>query len=135
VGLSILDALADEHLFRSVFQPADAWAPWRAFLATLFGLPMSDAQLAVYQRCTGRQGPPERPAREGWVVVGRRGGKSRVAALVAVFLGCFRTYADVLAPGETGTVMLLAADRRQARVLMRYITGLLEAVPMLPGCS
>jgi hypothetical protein len=65
------------------------------------------------------------------VIVGRRGGKSRVAALVAVYLACFRSYAGILAPGEKGTVMLLAADRRQARVLMRYVVGTLDAVPML----
>ena len=27
--------------------------------------------------------------------------------------------------------MLIAADRRQARVLMRYVLGLLDSVPML----
>jgi hypothetical protein len=52
-------------------------------------------------------------------------------ALVAVFLAAFRDYSSILAPGEKGTVMLLAADRRQARVLMRYVVGLLEQVPML----
>ena len=81
--------------------------------------------------CTGRQHLLDAPAQEAWVVVGRRGGKSRVAALAAVFLACFRDYAAVLAPGERGTIMLIAADRKQARVLMRYVTGLLESVPML----
>ena len=33
-------------------------------------------------------------------------------------------------PG-VGTVMIIAADRRQARVIMRYCLGLLQAVPML----
>jgi hypothetical protein len=50
---------------------------------------------------------------------------------VAVFLACFRDYQAVLGPGEVGTVMLLAADRKQARTLMRYIVGMLDAVPML----
>ncbi len=71
------------------------------------------------------------PAREAWVVVGRRGGKSRIAALIAVFLACFREYRNALAPGERGVVMLLAADRRQARVLFRYVTGLLDGSPLL----
>jgi hypothetical protein len=65
------------------------------------------------------------------VVVGRRGGKSRVAALVAVYLACFRSYADVLSRGERGVVMVLAADRRQARNVFGYIAGLLDAVPAL----
>lgn len=54
-----------------------------------------------------------------------------MAALLAVFLSCFRKYDGVLAPGEVGVVMLIATDRKQARVLKRYIAGLLQAVPML----
>ena len=56
---------------------------------------------------------------------------SRIAALIAVYLACFRDYADKLAPGEMGTLAVIAADRRQARTVMRYIMGFLEAVPML----
>jgi hypothetical protein len=92
---------------------------------------MAEADLAVYSTHTDRQQPPAQPAREGWVIVGRRGGKSRIAALVAVYSACFRDYRAILAPGEKGTVMLLAADRRQARTLMRYVVGMLDAVPML----
>ena len=54
-----------------------------------------------------------------------------IAALVAVFLACFRDYRKILAPGERGTVMVIAADRRQARVVFRYIVGFLDTVPML----
>lgn len=63
------------------------------------------------------------------MIVGRRGGKSRVAALIAVFLACFRTYK--LAPGERGVVMVIAADKKQARTIKRYVSGLLASVPML----
>ena len=45
----------------------------------------------------------------------------------------FADYTAVLAPAETGTVMLLAADRRQARTLMPYIVGMLDAVPCCAG--
>ena len=64
-------------------------------------------------------------------MIGRRGGKSRFAALVAIFLACFRDYRTVLAPGERGVLMIIAADRRQAQVVKRYISALLQAVPML----
>jgi hypothetical protein len=50
---------------------------------------------------------------------------------VAVFLALFRDYRSVLAPGEVGTLAVIAADRRQARTVMRYITGFLDGVPML----
>jgi hypothetical protein len=65
------------------------------------------------------------------LVIGRRGGKSRVLALVAVYLACFRDYVPYLAAGEVATVAVIAADRRQARVIFRFIIGLLGAVPML----
>ncbi|HSD33231.1 MAG TPA: hypothetical protein VLB49_15025, partial [Gemmatimonadales bacterium] len=63
--------------------------------------------------------------------VGRRGGKSRIAALVAVYLACFKDYRNILAPGERGTLPVIAADRRQARTVMRYIVALLDGCPML----
>lgn len=36
-----------------------------------------------------------------------------------------------LAPGEVATIAVIAADRRQARSIFRFIQGLLNAVPML----
>ena len=128
--MTILEAMSDERLFAPQFAPAATWDTWRVFLAALFALPLGEAELALYRAHTGRRVPPEAPAGESWVVVGRRGGKSRVAALVAVYLGCFRDFSRALAPGERGTVMLLAEDRRQARVVFRYIRELLT-VPLL----
>jgi hypothetical protein len=130
-GLSILDAMDDGQLFAPLFRPVASWSAWRVAEAALFGLPMSEAELALYRRHTGRQQPPDRQAREGWWIIGRRGGKSRIAAAVAIYLAAFRDYRSILAAGEKGTVMLLAADRRQARTLMRYVVGMLDAVPML----
>ena len=54
-----------------------------------------------------------------------------VLATVAVFLAAFRDWRPHLQRGEVATVMVVAADRRQARVIMRYVTGLLRSVPML----
>ena len=39
-----------------------------------------------------------------------------------------------LAPGERATIMVIATDRRQARVIFRYIRALLTMVPMLALC-
>jgi hypothetical protein len=128
--MTILDTMRDPALFGPWFK-GDSWAAGRAFLAVLFGLPLDAEAEATYRQHTGRTVPPSTPAREAWLVVGRRGGKSLLAALVALFLACFRTYDDVLAPGEVGTLAVIAADRRQARTIMRYIVGFLDAVPML----
>ncbi len=127
--MNIIEAIRD--VFRPFFRDLPSWAAWIVLLKAIFGLPMEEEEIAAYQRHTGRQTPPSRQSREAWLVVGRRGGKSRIAALVAVFLACFRDYSDILSPGERGTVMVLAADRKQARTVFRYVVAFLEGVPML----
>ena len=129
--LTILDAIRDENLFASWFKDGATWSAWLAFLAALFALPMTDEQMATYRQCTGRGQPPRSPVREAWLVCGRRAGKSFVLALIAVYLACFYDYRKYLAPGERGTVLVIAADRKQARVIMRYVRGFLTGVPML----
>jgi len=92
---------------------------------------MTSDQFKLYPRCTGRNSPPAKVASEAWLVIGRRGGKSFILALVAVFLACFHSYRQFLAPGEKGTILIIATDRKQGRVIFRYIRGLLTQVPML----
>lgn len=62
---------------------------------------------------------------------GRRGGKSHVAGLLAIYEACFTDHRSRLAPGEVATCMVIAADRKQARAVMRYVSGLVNANPML----
>lgn len=130
--MNILEALDDPDLFAPHFK-GGTWGPWRAFLAALFALPMDDAALALYRAHTGRTEPPLEPFTEAALVIGRRGGKSRVLAAVAVFLATCRDYREHLAPGEVATIGILAADRRQARTIFRYAAGLLKSVPLLAG--
>ncbi len=127
---SILNVMVDADAFGPYFQ-GDSWTAWRVVLAALFALPMDKEQLAIYQRHTGRQTAPLTPFAEATLVVGRRGGKSRVLALVATFLATFRDYAPYLAPGEVATVAVIATDRKQARSIFRYIEGMISAVPSL----
>ena len=122
-AVTIVDAIADPNLFARWFRDRETWRAWFVFLRALFGLPMSADDLALYRQCTGRDDPPPGGAREAWLVVGRRGGKSMVLALIAVFLACFCDWAPFLSPGERGTIMVLAADRRQARTIYRYGHG------------
>lgn len=129
--MNLLDASRDPNLFAPWFRDPATWTAWRAFLAALFALPMTEDEAAAYRRHTGREEAPEGAQDEAWLIVGRRGGKSFVMALIAVYLGCFRDYRAHLQPGERATVMVIAADRRQARVILRYIGGLLHNVAML----
>lgn len=129
--IPILDACDDAKLFGPWFRDRDTYRSWFAFLAALFGLAMTDDQLATYRKHTGRDEPPDVVQQEAWLVIGRRGGKSFVMALIAVYLACFFDYRRYLAPGERATVMVIAADRRQARVIIRYVRAMLTGIPML----
>ena len=128
--MNILEALDDPELFAPHFR-GTTWQPWRAFLAALFALPMDDDVLALYREHTGRTKPPAAPFNEATLVIGRRGGKSRMLAAIAVYLAAFRDYEMHMAPGEVATIAVIASDRRQARAIFRYVSGLLQAVPML----
>jgi hypothetical protein len=129
--LNITQAIQDAHLFKPLFRKLETWASWVVFLKVLFALRMSKDELALYQQCTGREKPPKAPFREAWVPTGRRSGKSFIAALVAVFLACFRDYRPHLAPGERAMILIIAADRSQAQNIFRYIKGFLASNPML----
>lgn len=106
-----------------------SWATWLVLLKAMFALPLTAAEHAVFCRLTGRTRPPARPVREAWLIVGRRGGKTMIAALIAVYSVCCRTY--TLAAGEVGVFVLIAADRAQARVLLRYVKGILHVADVL----
>ena len=127
---NILKALDDRRLFGGVLKDRATWAAWRAFLAALFGLGMADSEADIYRACTGRSALPLAAFVEAWLICGRRAGKSFMMALVAIFLACFSDYRPFLGPGERATIMVVAADRKQARTVMRYIRGLLE-IPAL----
>ena len=127
--MNIIQALDDPKVFDAFFR-GPTWAAWRAFLAALFGLPLTGDQLETYRKHTGRSTPPAQPHTEAWLICGRRSGKSFLCALVAVWAACFKDWRPLLGL-DSGTVMVVAADRRQARTIMRYCLGLLKSVPML----
>jgi hypothetical protein len=69
--------------------------------------------------------------RELWIIAGRGCGKSRMASLLACS-HALRRYAR--APGERIYVGVVAPDRRQAKVTLRYVRGLLGLLNRLsPG--
>jgi hypothetical protein len=129
--ITILDALDDPHLFQQHFKNVESWSAWRAFLAALFGLPLTTDQQQLFKQCTKREHPSDGQSNEAFLVIGRRGGKSFILATIAAYLATLKDWRPYLGPGERATVMVIAADRKQARVIMRYVKGLLLSVPML----
>jgi hypothetical protein len=130
--MDLLTACRDENLFKAWFKDPATWSSWFVFLRALFALPIeSDEDLATYTRCTGRAVPSEEPASESWLICGRRSGKSFVLSLIATYLATFKDWRAHLSPGERATVMIVAADRKQARVIVRYIRAFLEECALL----
>ena len=130
MSITIRDLMTDPELFGAQFGD-DSFTAWRALLSGFYGLALSEAELAYWHQLTGRESAPEAPHDELWMAIGRRGGKSQCAALLAVFHACFMDYSPRLSPGEIGTVLVIAADRKQARAVFRYVSGLLRSNPML----
>lgn len=114
----LLDAMTDSGLVGA------SWDAWRCFLKSALALPLSPPELEVFRACTGRLRARTHPSVECWAIVGRRGGKSRVASVAAFHAAVSRDWHAALAPGETGVLMLIASDRRQARVLLAYVRAL-----------
>lgn len=92
---------------------------------------MTSKELQTFQRFTGRTAAPTAQFTESFIVVGRRAGKSRISVTIGAYVAAFRDYSSVLSPGETAVVMLLAADRRQARVLVNYLGAFFTEIPIL----
>ena len=133
--MNIIQAIDDPDLFRSVIRDHSTWGAWRGFLKALFGLPMDDAEAETFRACTGRTKPPTAAFGAAWLVCGRRGGKSFALALIAVFKAVFENYSPFLSVGERATIIIVAADRRQARIIFRYVRGIMDSVPALLASS
>ncbi|MBN1103582.1 MAG: hypothetical protein JXL84_09245 [Deltaproteobacteria bacterium] len=133
--MNIIEAIHDERLFRSAFKDLFTWSAWFVLLKAMFGIPFNDdAGRDLFRACTGRASMPERPFRELWAVVGRRGGKSFMAGLVAVYLALFHDYREHLSPGERGTIQIVASDRAQAQTILGYCKGLLHTNRTFEEC-
>src|SRR5262249_42234846 len=122
-------ALTSRRLLGAALGDIDTWRTWLVVLKAAFGRPLDEAELEVFRTVAGDRAPPDHRMRELWAIAGRRSGKSRMAAAVAVYLALFQKHK--LAPGEKGVALVLAASVDQARTVFGYVRGFLEASPAL----
>jgi hypothetical protein len=121
--LTILDLLDNLAWFKT---GAD-WTAWRAFLAALYGLPMTEREYEIYRECTGRSERSDNPPSEAWLAVGRRGRKSAVAALIGLWSAAYRMdYGAIIAKGETPTVPILSRDKYFAGQVRDHAKGIIQ---------
>ena len=128
-GISINHALTDRNLLGAALGDLDSWATWRVILKAAFAEPMSADELIIFKELAGGREPPTSRVPELVIQAGRRGGKTRTAGAICAYLAAFNEHK--LAPGETGTVLSLAASKSQAKATLDYAAGFLSASPVL----
>jgi hypothetical protein len=127
---NIDQALADPHLLGAALgRNLASWSTWRTTLKAAFALGLNEQEAATFVGIAGSRSPPAKRVRELWVIVGRRGGKSRMAALIAVYCALFKTFQA--APGERLLVLVLSATVEQSRSVFQYAQAFLRESAVL----
>src|SRR5262249_3106673 len=93
---TIRRALSDPNLLGSALS-ADSWAPWLTLLIAAMGEELMEQERVTFKQLTGREHEPGRRVDELVLVVGRKGGKTRVMAALAVYLATLVDYRSSLA--------------------------------------
>lgn len=129
---TIVEAAADPMLFRDFFgrkrDALESWSPWLSFFRCLYGLELDPAEDDLVREATGRdpRGLPRAGFKKALALVGRRGGKSRAAALIAAFEAAVADRTGRLAPGERGLVALCGPSKEQGGIALGYLRALFD---------
>lgn len=91
-------------------------------------VPKNATSQEIFEACTGRKTWPTWQSRIVSLIVGRRGGKSYITAIIGIYLALCRQYKLNL--GTKGMVMILARDREQAGVIRSYVLAFLRTAPL-----
>jgi len=124
MSVNFIQALEDPKLLGQFIRDQQTIRVWKCLWRAFFGLPPVDGDLALYQAHTGRTAWPTEPSREGWLLIGIRGGKSYMVALLAVYLAVFRQYQ--LSAGELGYILVVAPTVKQAGIVKRYLSSFFQ---------
>ena len=129
IARPIDSALRDQNLLGAALGDASLWSTWLVTLRAAAGLPLNEQQQQTFAAVAGNRAPPSHRVREFWCVVGRGGGKSRMAAACAVHTALLQQHQ--LAAGETGCVLVLSPTISQAKIVFGYCLGFIEQSPVL----
>jgi hypothetical protein len=135
--VNIIQAIEDKNLFRPFLDARgdlSSWQRWLTALRVLHGLPLGPADAEIIRACTGRD-PAKLPSgfRTALFLIGRRSGKSRIAALIAAFEAALSGRERLLSPGEIGLVAVISPTRFQSRIVRTYIRAVFDQTPILKG--
>ena len=126
---SLYESMLDPDLLGPAFA-GPTFEAWRTVAKILDGLPLTDAETALYTSMTNREDVPTASFKEAYLVKPRRAGGTLFAAGVGLH-AALGDYSALLGPGEIATIALIASDKKQAGQMMRYVKGLIEASPTI----
>jgi hypothetical protein len=127
--ITLRHALADPNLLGGILT-GDSWRAWHILLMAAMGERLTPEERVIFKQFTGRDREPGRPAEEMVVVKGRRAGGSYSMGTLASYIGGCCSHPS-LVPGERGIILIVAADQRQATVILDYVTAIFEQSPIL----
>jgi hypothetical protein len=126
--VTLVEALSDPKLFGDTFgAPSSSFWTWFAIAKLIDGQPLQGRELDLYRKYTGRDRLPSEPVKRMLLLAGRRAGKDRFFSAVAIWRAALcADWRRIMSAGEPAVVILLGADKRQARILRDYAEGLLR---------
>jgi hypothetical protein len=128
--ITLRDALNDPLLLGNAI-PGDSWKPWRTLLLASMGEPLLPDEREIFKQLTGRDHESNQRVEEFVVVKGRRaGGSSATGKILIPYLAGLCEH-PTLARGETGVLLCIAADQRQADVILDYAEAAFRGSPIL----
>jgi len=123
--LNIIDFMKDLNLLEG----SELSLAQQAFHKVMYGLELSQAELEIYRRATGRGIYEPREHNEGTGIFGRQGGKtSRIGAPIVTYEAC-RDHG--LKRGERAHVLLIAPVIKQAQIALGHIRNFFLISPPL----
>ena len=126
--VTLRKALSDPELLGSVLE-GESWSNWRTLLIAANGKSLTDDERFIFEKYTGRTTPPCKRVSEMMCVIGRRGGKSKAISALACYYAALCEHQ--LSRGERGVVLLIAQDRRAAKVSLDYIEACFDGSAMM----
>ena len=122
-------ALESPKLFGSILA-GSSWDVWRVILIAAMGEELTPSEREIFTKFTGRAHEPGKRVDEFVGVIARRAGKSRASSVLAAYIAGCCTHKG-LAPGERGRLLCLAQNRDQAAVVLNFVAGIFNEVPLL----
>lgn len=137
--MNIIQAISDKNLFRKFLADKNGklgtWRNWNTALRLLYGLPIKSIYAKDVYRFTGRRLESFRPDGIGFntalFLIGRRGGKSRIASIIGAYEATISGKESSLAAGETGLVSIISPSKKQGRIIKNYSRAIFDTTPML----